>query len=122
MTYQDKNTFFGSMTGVSGEIYDRDQVASRFSANTADANKAQDTLQLSGNVDLSSEKPASHLHCRSLAWDPAQRVVKATGNVTLETPSYDLGPVPELWATPNLSQAGTPSEFQSMLKRPKNRP
>jgi hypothetical protein len=124
------------MASVRGEIYEKGVVTSTFTANSAFADKRTGILKLSGNVRVhssvppaeqnvtltSSPKPSSgkrELRCDQLEWlfeseIQKGKLAKAVGNVTVVTEDGGIvGPVPELWSTPDLKVVGTPEAFKN---------
>lgn len=99
------------MTAVVGNLYVGGKVASKFSADSAIADKASSELTLKGRVELTSTVMGSVLRCDEVAWDPDREIVRCKGNVSLDAPSYWMGNYQELWATPTHDEVATPSKF-----------
>lgn len=117
-----EGSFGGELERVSGQIFRAGNAVSRYRADKAIAKRDSNVLVLSGNVEVESLRPAPSqrpenafegtLHCDRLEWDGDREVVRAIGNVTLNTPQYGMGPFPEIVASPDLKHIATPNLFK----------
>ncbi len=125
MLLQQGGAATGTLKGVTGEIYDKGELSSRFSGDDGEADQSKQTFVLRGHVMVTSkvkpkgkrEIPAEmkemKLTAAVIRWDPLAKKFKATGSVMISGPSYEMGPYPEIWATPDLNKMGTPDRFSS---------
>ncbi len=111
------------LTDVDGEIYMNGAVASRFSADQAEADNATRELVMNGHVVIKSEPPPPgvksslpaqpvEINADRAKWLDDRRVVAAQGSVWVRSSVYQMGEYPELWATQDLRKIGTPDRFQ----------
>ncbi len=98
----------GLMDGVEGEAGDDKGGASTFTSERARANKQQQVLLLEGNVVVSSLRADANLTCNRLEWLPKKKRYHAIGNVKFAGELGSLGPLPEVWATPDLKIISMP--------------
>ena len=105
----------GTMNAVNGIVYEAekgvDKPKSTFTADSGYAKKATQTLFLEGRVVVKSPAYNATLKAKKLEWLPDVKRYRATGNVTLTTPTGTSGPMPELLATSDLKRFGTPDLF-----------
>ncbi|HVL38618.1 MAG TPA: hypothetical protein VM328_04420, partial [Fimbriimonadaceae bacterium] len=111
LEYAGEGSFGGTMHGVSGTIYEGGVEVSDFSAQRAQADKESNLLRLSGQVRVVARESQSVLTCDTLDWLDVTEMLQAQGNVTLETPAYQVGRFPVIWAAPELEEYGTPDRF-----------
>jgi hypothetical protein len=62
---------------------------------------------------LRSSSPGGTLTCEELEWLPEEEVIKARGRVRYEGESFTLGPLREVWATPDFQHVATPEMFRT---------
>ena len=101
----------GRMNAVTGTVYEGQKAKSTFAAETGYAKKATQTLFLKGKVEVRSPQHGAVLRAAKLEWLPNVQRYRATGSVTLSTPTGISGPMPELLATSDLRRFGTPDLF-----------
>lgn len=112
LVYGEGGAIGGSMSEVTGEIYGDGKEASTFKAKSAEADRDTGELKLVGAVEVRSIQPGATLRCETLRWaSNGQEIVRAQGQVRVESDGYRLGSFEQLWATPDLSQVGTPDAF-----------
>ena len=109
--YTDPKEYGGWMEGVEGTLYQHGKPVSTFRADRGRANKATETLQLEGNVQVRGTRLGATLRAARLEWDAKREIVRALQGVTIEGEWGTTGPYEELWATPNLDRIATPSQF-----------
>lgn len=106
---------------VSGTLYAKAKGAgsepstATFSADGAKVEQAIKRLTLRGNVTIVSREPKATLTCNEIVYEApnkTNRVVKARGRVLVQFESGTLGPIDELWATPDLNKIATPGMFR----------
>lgn len=112
LEYTDDNRFGGTMEAVSGTIYQDGKPVSDFTADSATASKADNTLELSGKVVVKAREPKGSLSCRSMRYDGMIERVEALGGVRVETELYQMGPFERVYAKPDLSRVATPDMFE----------
>lgn len=110
----DQGLLGGSMEQVTGEMYGKGKPVNSFRAARAKADRKTQILSAEGDVLVFSKEFAAKLACRRLEWDAKKNVVKAMGAVVVTGTKGQgtVGPVPELWATPDLRIVATPDLFQ----------
>ena len=102
----------GKLSKVEGQLYRDGKPASRFSADGAIADRPNKRLHLEGHVIVIGISPKGRLDCQKLEWKTDEKLLKATGKVTLRGEAGIIGPIDELWCLPDLKQAGTPGFYQ----------
>ena len=118
--YAGDEDFGGTMEKVSGTLYgenergDPDQPLTDFTADRAYADKKSDLLRLEGRIRLTSRDGTRSATCDQVDWHPSKKLLKAAGNVIINTDAYSAGTFKELWASPDLHTAGTPEEFKGV--------
>jgi hypothetical protein len=104
--------FSGSMDKVTGELYDETgKVASTFQGQDGQADKAQDVLRLSGQVKIVSKEHKASLFCDKVEYQPGRNLIRAVGNVRIESESGILNAGQEVLATSDLKRVATPNLF-----------
>lgn len=109
--YGGESQISGTMSRVSGEMYERGAVASTFVADFAEAEKQSNRLTLSGNVVVTSKEYKSTIACDKLVWDGNNNLIRALGNVRFKSKQYTAEVFDELLASPKMNQIGTPDLF-----------
>lgn len=99
----------GKMRDVSGDVYERGEIASTFVAEFAEADNREERLNLNGNVTLKNGE--STLKAQRVVWLSKQKLYRAEGNVTLESKDGFVGPMQSLLATAKLDKIGTSERF-----------
>ncbi len=128
MTLSGDGKLSGNMTGVTGAYYIKGEIASTFEADESFADQESQELRLKGNVVVISkeqvleglgvqEKDAKkvgtvRLYADAMEWDEAKRMLHATGKVKVISDSYEMGPFPVLWVSPDLKEVGTPDQWK----------
>ncbi|HRJ25881.1 MAG TPA: hypothetical protein PLO61_00045 [Fimbriimonadaceae bacterium] len=103
----------GRLEQVQGEVFSQNKVASRFRARVAEADQAQQRLELRGEVEFKSLEPPLTLRADQVVWHAQTRRLRAQGNVRLSSDVYEMGPFRELWASPDLREVGTPETWKT---------
>lgn len=98
--------------GVTGEIFDKGKVASRFTSQDAKAASESKQMVLMGKVRIDSVTQNVSLYADKVAWMEERQMFSAQGNVRIDSPGWELGKMEEVWATPDLSKFGTPDKFK----------
>lgn len=114
--------FTASAKGVSGSLFDKGTLVSRFTADRASIDRKAQLLLVQGNVRVVSARPGplfgSVLTCSEIKYTDARRLIEASGNVKMDGPQYSIGPFEKLVAAPDLSRVGTPDAFSAMNHNP----
>lgn len=105
------NKLAGNLNKVTGCLYQKGVIASKFSADLANADQAKNKLDLSGQVVLNAEKEGLKMTALKLKWVPERKLIEASGHVMLESSDYIVGPFESILATPDLKKFGTPDTF-----------
>lgn len=111
LTREKTGSFSGAMQSVTGDIFDRKTVAATYSADRADASKADNHLTLDGKVVVKSKAYNALLYCDSITYLPESNRITASGHVRIETPTGVLNPGQDVVTTPDLAQIATPEMF-----------
>jgi hypothetical protein len=111
--YADDQRFGGEMEGLRGAITLEGEESSTFRAAQGIASRERGLLALQGGVELVSKTHELTLTCDEIEWDADAQIVKARGNVSIEGAVGSMGPVSELWASPDLKRVATPDLFSS---------
>ncbi|MBS1716551.1 MAG: LPS export ABC transporter periplasmic protein LptC [Armatimonadetes bacterium] len=104
----------GTMKGVEGDIYTDNVATTHFISEDGEAEKGTAVLRLSGNVKVHCKQPEAVLTCNSLEWDPRTHVIKAKGNVSLNSDRFQFGVFAELWSNADLTLVSTPDYFKNV--------
>lgn len=104
------NEFF--VTTATGEIYTDGEVASTFTADEAKASTETKKLVLDQNVMIKSNSQKLTLKADKITWMEERQLFAASGNVKIDSKTWQLGDMPEVWATPDLSKIGSPNKFK----------
>lgn len=107
-----QGVFAGTMEGVSGEFYEKSQIASYVKSEHAKAERESGLLTLSGNVTVVSRTHDATLRCDKVEWDDKDKIVKAFGNVQILGTQGTLSGLNEVWASPKLDYFSTPSMYR----------
>ena len=100
------------VTGVQGEMFQQGKPVSQFSAPNGKVQSESKHMVLWGGVTLTSIERGITLKTDRLTWDEAKSVYVARGNVWIETKDWRNGPMPEIWAEPDLEKFGSPEYFK----------
>ncbi len=118
---------FGEMHNVTGRIVKSGVVESTFKAPHAAVDKVSQRLTLDGGVTVTREvgsagtkgegqtKPIDlgmTLAAEKVTYDQTLGRIMAVGSVTVTSDAMNMGPVPELWATPDLKKVASPGKFK----------
>lgn len=110
----------GTLEQVSGALYKKGGVSSRFTSDSGEADQAANRLVLKGRVRVVAVDPKAVLTAERIVYQGDRQLIEASGGVEVDAGSYRLGPVPTIWATPDLRTVGTPDQFaDSSLARPR---
>ncbi|MFZ4506375.1 MAG: LPS export ABC transporter periplasmic protein LptC [Fimbriimonas sp.] len=102
----------GTLTTVTGKIYENGIIRATYTANEGEASKTTEALKLSGQVTVVSVDPVATLRCNQLAWNPQSKTLQASGGVTIEGAWGTYQPGGDIWASPDLSKIATPDLFR----------
>lgn len=94
----------GNMSGVKGETYDKENVASTFESESAEADNKVNRLILKGKVKITASNGT--MLADRVEFDGKQSLYKATGTVTFESESGIVGPMDSLFASSHTDKAG----------------
>ena len=101
----------GNMFKVTGEAYEKGEVASTFFADKAEADKAGNRLILDGGIKITSKISKAELTAKKVEWLADFKVFKASGDVLLESPQGVIGPVDFLYADAQLKKVASSKEY-----------
>ena len=105
----------GNMFKVNGQAFENGAVASTFSADHAEADRAANRLILDGGItitsEVSKEKGKTNLTAKKVEWMADIKVYKASGDVVLDGPQGVVGPVDVLYVSPKLSRVATSLKY-----------
>ena len=103
---------YGAMFKVTGSKYEEGAVASSFSSDRAEADKAENRLILEGHVTIRSQQaPKATMTAKRVEWLPELKVFKATGGVTIEGDQAVIGPMDSLYVSPKLHKIGSSLDY-----------
>lgn len=101
------------MAGVTGDLFQKGEVASTYRAEEAFANRTDRKLTLKGGVQVQNSDGPEALSAQALDWIPDKELIQLRGDVSVSSgKTYQAGPFGLLWATPDLNIIGTPDTFQ----------
>lgn len=109
-----ESTGTGTFESVSGEILEGDVVSNRYEAQQGKVNTTERTVELIGNVRLTSAKVSAVLTCDRVSYRESDKIVKATGNIRVTSPQGEIQMDGPLWATPGLEKVGSPEVFRKL--------
>ena len=105
----------GQMFKVKGTTYTEGAIASTFSGDHAEADKAANRLVIEGNVRVKSQKtaktPETTMIAKKVEWLPDLKVFKASGDVIVESEQAVIGPTNQLFVSAELDRIGTSQEY-----------
>ena len=107
-----ENDFDGALSDVNGEIDDSNKPTATYVAKNATANKQSEILTLSDAVQVHSTAQEITLRCDSLTWTSKLKKIVAKGHVVVTGQGYNMGPLPEVWSNPDLTQISTPDLYK----------
>jgi hypothetical protein len=102
----------GTMEEVSGDFYDKGEVASTFKGDTAKADRAKAVLEVSGNIQVASKLHGASMTCDRVVWSEQDKTIKAFGHVKIFGNFGSMGTADEIWTTPDLNVFATPDMFK----------
>jgi len=103
---------YGTLKDVVGEFRRDGRVEWTYKAPTATVNKKSKTLLLSGGAVISGPNKVLVLEAKNIKYDQVQGRIEADGAVTVTSSAMVWGPLPKLWATPDLKKIATPGKFK----------
>ncbi|MBS1723964.1 MAG: hypothetical protein JSS66_13545 [Armatimonadetes bacterium] len=102
----------GGLDDVDGRIEKDGKVLSRFQAPSALIDKDKGTLLLKSAVKVTDLERGLTLKAESVFYDQGKGRIEARGSVTVTSEAMQMGPLPELWASPDLTKIATPGKFK----------
>jgi hypothetical protein len=111
--YETGKDFTGTLTTVTGTIFNDQGAACTFAGDRSRVDKAKDVLILEGRVRLISVDPKMTLTCDKLRYEAGNKLVKAQGNVRIVGEGGTVSGLQEIWTTPELNLVATPDAFPS---------
>lgn len=113
LDFTDEKRFGGQMFGVSGTMYDKGEPVTDFRAEQAIASKEDETLALSGKVELVSRTQGAKLTCGSVRYLGIEARIDAQDDVRVENKIYTMGPFAKVSTNPDLTFIATPEMFNA---------
>lgn len=102
----------GIFKTVSGDLYRKEERASRFSAASGEAHRESGDLALKGSVLVESIANSSALRCDEVHYaSKGKQLITATGDVQLRGDWGTVTGLSKVIATPDLKTFGTPDLF-----------
>jgi hypothetical protein len=102
----------GDLRRVRATLYQDARPIADLTAQEGRADPKTETLRAGGSVKIVGRDDNIVLTAASVEYLRPAGVVKAKGDVIVRTPSATIGPMPELWATPDLREVANPSLFR----------
>ncbi len=109
---KDRSDANSILKGVTGELYQKGVIVSRFRAPQGRFLQNEKILVLEDGVTITSEEKKIVMTSNSVQWKEASGLITAQGNVWLKGQGFESGPAPSLVTTPNLERFGTPDRFK----------
>lgn len=108
--------FTGTFKGVSGILCRGGKPSVGFSADQGTADNVRKVLTLQGSVHVSAlaSNPlvkGATVRCGRMDYASSDEIIKASGDVTVQGPQFELGPLDEAWCANDLSEIAAPSEY-----------
>jgi len=100
----------GTLSGVSGDIVRAGKTVSRFTGSSGTVDRKKGVLHLDGQVKVTDEVRGLTMTAKNLVYDQELGRFVAKGDVTVTSEGMILGPLPEIWATPDLTKIATPGK------------
>jgi hypothetical protein len=110
--FESEENFGGKMVEVTGTIFENDQPASTFKAAEAYANRASNTLKLTGGVSVKSVKDGSTLSGSEVIYFAEKSLIEASGNISLDAKTYTISGIPKILASSDFSEIATPDMYK----------
>jgi hypothetical protein len=112
----DAEHFDLTLKGVTGKFFKDGRAVAAFSAESGTAVHATGLLTLQGTVRLRSIDPKSPIHgavmsCDTVTYRTAEEIIKAHGNVSIESSAIHGSGINDLWCSNDLSQIATPDLY-----------
>jgi len=108
---QEGGETISELQGVTGEIYEKSVIVSRFSSDKGVASDKDKAIQLDGRVTIISEKDKATLTAATVKWDDQQKLYDARGDVRIKSQTYEAK-AERLLANSTLKKIGTPDLFK----------
>lgn len=112
VTFGDDDESWIDVTGVTGDLLEDGEVASRFSSDQGQADTDTGRLVLDGRVKITSETDDLTLTAAKVTYDEQRELIVAEGEVWVRSGEWNLGPFAKLVSNPSLQEFGTPDRFE----------
>lgn len=112
LTVEGDRNAFGRLSDVSAVLYREGKEASTAKAKTAEVDKTNRKLVLTGEVQLNVKMDGATMTADKMVYREGEGRIEATGNVWVSRGTLKTGPLPALWATPDLRRFATPGEWK----------
>ncbi|MCB0825551.1 MAG: hypothetical protein KDC26_05140 [Armatimonadetes bacterium] len=99
------------LNGVTGSLFDEGKEVSQFEAEEGKADSENKRLVLTKAKVKSMERDLA-LNADTIRWMEDRKLFAAEGSVTIQGANWSFGPSDVLWASPDLSELGSPEKFQ----------
>ncbi len=109
-----KANSMGNLLSVSGEIYQKNKVASTYTADRGQGDKQKQKLTLTDHVHVVASNPAVTIDCDHMTYDGRLKIIRAKGHVHVTGALSTVGTLEEIWTTPDLQLIATPEMFNQL--------
>ena len=100
------------VSGVTGELLEDGEVASRFASDKGQADTKTGRLVLDGRVKITSETDDIYLTASKVTYIEQRELIVAEGEVWIRSSGWTAGPFAKLVCNPGLQEFGTPDRFE----------
>ena len=101
-----------NVSGVTGDLFENGEVASRFASDKGQADTSSGRLVLDGHVKITSETDDLYLTASKVTYDEQRELIVAEGEVWVRSSEWNAGPFDKLVSNPSLQKFGTPDRFE----------
>lgn len=112
LTVEGDRNAFGKLNDVSAVLYRDGKEASTAKADAAEVDKTNRKLVLTGGVRLNVKMDGATMTADKMVYREGEGRIEATGEVWVTRGGLKTGPLPALWATPDLRRFATPGEWR----------
>lgn len=111
-TFGDDDESRINVVGVTGDLLEDGEVASKFTSDEGYADTRTGRLVLYGRVSITSVTGNLHLTAAKVTYDEERQLIVAEGDVVIKSTGWTTGSFAKLVTNPSLREFGTPDRFE----------